>query len=73
MNVDAGFVFDTTKPTGPYNRVSDLTRCRELLGWEPQVDFKSGLRSTIDWYVGTHDAEAVARDLDHMLTERKHG
>ncbi len=73
MNVDAEFVFDTTKPTGPYNRVSDLTKCRDLLGWEPQVDFKTGLRSTIDWYVATHEAAVVAKNLEHLLTERKHG
>lgn len=73
MNVDADFVFDTTKPTGPYNRVCDLSRCRELLGWTPQTDFKSGLRSTIDWYLANHDATVVAQHLEHMLTERKHG
>lgn len=73
MNVDAEFQFDTTKPTGPYNRVCDLTRSRELLGWEPQTDFKSGLRATIDWYVASHDAAVVAQNLEHMLTERKHG
>ena len=73
MNVDAEFEFDVTKPTGPYNRVCDLTRCRELLDWEPQTDFKSGLRSTVDWYVATHDVDTVAGSLERMLTERKHG
>lgn len=73
LSRDAEFVFDTTKPTGPYNRVCDLTRCAELLGWTPQIDFKSGLRSTIDWYVENHDPAQVALSLEHRLTERRHG
>lgn len=72
MNREAQFVFDTTKPTGPYNRVCDLARCEELLGWTPQTDFKTGLRCTIDWYVDTHDAAVVAGSLERMLTERRH-
>lgn len=72
MNREATFVFDPTKPTGPYNRVCDLTRCSELLDWTPQTDFKTGLRSTIDWYVDNHDAATVAGSLEHLLTERRH-
>lgn len=73
LGLDAEFAFDTTKPTGPYNRVCDLTRCGELLDWVPQTDFKSGLHSTIDWYVKHHDPAEVARSLDHLLMERRHG
>ncbi len=29
---------------------ADITRARELLGYEPQVDFEQGLRRTFDWY-----------------------
>lgn len=72
MGRDPELVFDPTKPTGPYNRVCDLTRCRELLGWEPQIAFRDGLHATIDAYVETHDAEIVRDNLEHMLTERRH-
>lgn len=72
MGKNPDLVFDPTKPTGPYNRVCDLTRCRELLGWEPQTSFMDGLHATIDWYVETHDADAVRENLEHMLTERRH-
>ena len=71
MGKDPELVFDPTKPTGPYNRVCDLTRCRELLGWEPQTSFLDGLHATIDWYVETHDADVVREHLDHLLTERE--
>ena len=64
--------FDPSKPTGPYNRVCDLTRCRAMLGWEPQVKFLDGLHSTIDWYVEHHDAKQLRHSLEHILVERCH-
>jgi nucleoside-diphosphate-sugar epimerase len=72
MGLDPELVFDPSKPTGPYNRVCDLTRCRELLGWEPQTSFRDGLQATIDDYVETHDADVVRESLEHLLTERRH-
>lgn len=32
-------------------RVPDITRARELLGFEPKVDLKTGLKRTIEWQV----------------------
>jgi UDP-N-acetylglucosamine/UDP-N-acetyl-alpha-D-glucosaminouronate 4-epimerase len=32
---------------------ADITQARELLGYEPQVDFEQGLRRTFDWYRAT--------------------
>jgi UDP-glucose 4-epimerase len=29
---------------------ADLTNARQVLGYEPIVDFRSGLRATVDWY-----------------------
>ncbi len=57
-------------PTGPLNRVADNTLARRLLGWEPRVSFREGLKRTIDWYFATRDREQVRRTLDQMLTER---
>lgn len=28
----------------------DFSKAQRNLGWEPQIDFESGLRSTVDWY-----------------------
>lgn len=72
MGLDVEFEFDPSKPTGPYNRVSDDTLCRQLLGWSPQVSFLDGLHATIDWYVQTHDASVIRESLEHLLTERRH-
>ena len=72
MKKDVEFALDPSKPTGPYNRVSDDKLCRELLEWAPEVPFSKGLQATIDWYVRTHDASTVRGSLEHALTERTH-
>ncbi len=39
-------------PAGdPSRRQPDITRARELLGWEPHVDLREGLRRTLAWYL----------------------
>lgn len=57
-------------PTGPLNRVADNSLAKKLLGWEPQVPFREGLKRTMDWYFLTKDQEQVRQILDQMLTER---
>ena len=57
-------------PTGPLNRVADNSLAKKLLGWEPQVPFREGLKRTIDWYFATKDRKQVRQILDRMLTER---
>ncbi len=34
----------------PQRRCPDITRARELLGWEPKVDAEDGLAQTLDWF-----------------------
>ncbi|HEV2438894.1 MAG TPA: UDP-glucuronic acid decarboxylase family protein [bacterium] len=34
----------------PTRRCPDITRARSLLGWEPRVPLREGLRSTLDWF-----------------------
>jgi dTDP-glucose 4,6-dehydratase len=34
----------------PKRRLPDITRAKKLLGWSPQVDLKTGLGKTIEWY-----------------------
>ncbi len=57
-------------PTGPLNRVADNALAKKLLGWEPKVLFRNGLKRTIDWYYATKDREEVKRIFARMLTER---
>ena len=72
MGKNAILAFDPSKPTGPYNRVCDLTQCREKLNWEPQVKFIDGLHATIDWYRENHHPDRVKAKLDRVLSERCH-
>lgn len=39
---------------------ADITKAKQLLNWEPQIDLKEGLQRTIDWY---HQNEAFAKSL----------
>jgi nucleoside-diphosphate-sugar epimerase len=57
-------------PTGPLNRVADNSLAKKLMGWEPKVTFRDGLKRTMDWYFATKDREQVARKLNGQLTER---
>jgi len=57
-------------PTGPLNRVADNSLASKLLGWEPKVPFREGLRRTIEWYFKTKDRQQVRATLNRMLTER---
>jgi nucleoside-diphosphate-sugar epimerase len=57
-------------PTGPLNRVADNSLAKKLLGWEPKVPFRDGLKRTIEWYYATKNREEVKRTFGRMLTER---
>jgi GDP-L-fucose synthase len=46
--------WDTSKPNGQPRRKLDITRAIEKFGFQSEVDFESGLKSTIDWYVKNH-------------------
>jgi nucleoside-diphosphate-sugar epimerase len=51
-------------PTGPVNRVADNSLAKTLMGWEPKVPFREGLKRTIDWYFANKDQDEVRRILD---------
>lgn len=44
-------VWDTEKPNGQPRRCLDIERAKREIGYEPEVDFSDGLRSTILWYL----------------------
>lgn len=67
---DPEVVTQPEMPTGPYNRVADNTLGRQLIGWEPAVNFEKGLRQTWDWYTLTKSVGNVKAILDYMLTGR---
>lgn len=47
---DSEIVFEPLPVDDPTRRRPDISRARELLGWEPRVPLREGLRSTLEWY-----------------------
>lgn len=43
-------VWDTSKPNGQPRRSLDVTRAKEMFGFQAQHSFQDGIRKTISWY-----------------------
>jgi nucleoside-diphosphate-sugar epimerase len=41
--------YDTDRQEGDTDRYADWSKAREILGWSPKADMKTGLRRTYDW------------------------
>lgn len=50
MAFDGEIVWETDKPNGQPRRCLDTQRAKQTFGFTAQIDFKQGLRNTIDWY-----------------------
>jgi nucleoside-diphosphate-sugar epimerase len=44
-------VWDTSKPNGQPRRKLDVSRAREMFGFETRMSFAEGLQQTIQWYM----------------------
>lgn len=51
--------WDATKPDGQPRRSLDISRAKTLLGWEPKVDFTTGLAATVAWWRAQSAATAA--------------
>jgi len=50
LKVDTDPVYDQPRPGDVKHSVADITRARELLGYETVVAFEEGLRRTAEWF-----------------------
>lgn len=69
-NFNPKIKFLTDMPTGPVNRVADNKLAEKLIGWEPEVPFKTGVRKTIDWYFSSKNKRKVEKYLSTKLINR---
>lgn len=51
IGFEGKLVWDTSKPNGQPRRGLDVSRAKELIGWEAKTKFEDGLRRTIDWFI----------------------
>ena len=47
-NSSSKIVFDPLPPDDPKKREPDITKAKELLGWEPKISRTEGLKKTIE-------------------------
>jgi GDP-L-fucose synthase len=50
MDYHGTLSWDTSKPNGQPRRMLDTTRAKERFGFQAQVGFEEGLRTTIAWF-----------------------
>jgi GDP-L-fucose synthase len=46
-------IWDTSKPNGQPRRCLDVSRAKELLGFEAETSLEVAIKKTIRWYRGT--------------------
>jgi len=54
-------VYDKLPQDDPKQRCPDITKARNLLGWEPTIDLDTGLRMSLDYFRQTVASEAAIR------------
>ena len=56
METDAKPVYIDSRPGDVRHSCADIRKAQQLLGYEPKVELKAGLRRTIDWFLQHCDA-----------------
>jgi UDP-glucuronate decarboxylase len=47
----SGITYHPLPEDDPLRRRPDISRARDLLGWEPKVTLEEGLQQTVDWFM----------------------
>jgi GDP-L-fucose synthase len=48
-------IWDTSKPSGDAKRLMDVSRAKELIGWEPLISLEEGVKEVMGWYKKNKD------------------
>ena len=55
MGYEGSIVYNSSKPDGQPRRCLDVSRAKERLGFEAKTDLKTGLKQTIEWFLGEQE------------------
>lgn len=55
-NYSGQIKWNTAGPDGALRKVSDISRIKSKLNWEPKYDLKTGLRKTIKWFEDNYES-----------------
>ena len=61
MEFEGELVWQTDKPNGQPRRCLDTSRAKQAFGFEAQVDFREGLKNTVEWYRQHADLQSAAK------------
>jgi dTDP-glucose 4,6-dehydratase len=53
-------LFEALPVDDPQVRQPDISKARDLLGWQPEIELREGLRRTIDYYTTRLGEPAVS-------------
>jgi dTDP-glucose 4,6-dehydratase len=53
--------YEALPPDDPKQRRPDITKARQLLGWEPKIDLETGLQESLEYFQQAVSAEAAAK------------
>jgi dTDP-glucose 4,6-dehydratase len=54
-------VYEPLPEDDPKRRCPDITRAREVLGWEPRVSTREGLEKTLGWFAQRSGVSSATR------------
>jgi dTDP-glucose 4,6-dehydratase len=49
---ESEMVFEPLPEDDPKRRCPEISRAREVLGWEPRIPVREGLQRTLSWFAG---------------------
>ena len=55
---DPEISFVDDRPGHDFRYSIDASRITTELGWEPRIDFKAGMKSTVEWYLNRHHSDS---------------
>lgn len=60
-------VWDTSKPSGDKKRLMDISRAKELIGFEPKISIEEGIKEVMAWYIKNKD---IVNKRYNVFTEK---